>query len=114
MQGEWVSISGIAILTTEREKVHKYYSIPLKAWMGDLGDGTHNGGPNDPVPDELCVELTVADRGYCSKGPDCYLHGFESVICGQGVRNGQGGNDWRSSANQCLARIGSIRIGTDT
>ncbi len=26
----------------------KYYSPALKAWLGDLGDGKHDGGPNDP------------------------------------------------------------------
>jgi hypothetical protein len=48
-KGEWVSISGNAELSNDREKVHKYYSPTLKAWLGDLGDGTHDGGPNDPV-----------------------------------------------------------------
>jgi hypothetical protein len=27
--------------------VKKYYSPAVKAWLGDLGDGTHNGGPED-------------------------------------------------------------------
>jgi len=46
--GEWASISGMASVETDREKVHKYYSPSLKAWMGDLGDGKHDGGPDDP------------------------------------------------------------------
>lgn len=33
---------------TDRETVKKYYSPALKAWLGDLGDGKHNGGPEDP------------------------------------------------------------------
>lgn len=28
--------------------VRKYYSTSLKAWVGDLGDGVHDGGPEDP------------------------------------------------------------------
>jgi len=28
--------------------VRKYYSPALKAWLGDLEDGTHDGGPEDP------------------------------------------------------------------
>ena len=28
--------------------VRKYYSPTLKAWLGDLEDGTHDGGPEDP------------------------------------------------------------------
>jgi hypothetical protein len=33
---------------TDREEVRKHYSQALKAWMGDLGDGKHDGGPEDP------------------------------------------------------------------
>ncbi|KAK5169119.1 uncharacterized protein LTR77_006428 [Saxophila tyrrhenica] len=46
--GEWASISGTASVETDREKVKTYYSPALKAWLGDLGDGTHDGGPEDP------------------------------------------------------------------
>ena len=28
--------------------VRKYYSPTLKAWLGDLEDGKHDGGPEDP------------------------------------------------------------------
>lgn len=46
--GEWASISGNASVETDRAKVHEYYSPSLKAWLGDLGDGKHDGGPEDP------------------------------------------------------------------
>lgn len=46
--GEWASISGTAKVETDREKVRKFYSPGLKAWLGDLGDGKHDGGPEDP------------------------------------------------------------------
>ncbi|WPH00534.1 Protein bli-3 [Acrodontium crateriforme] len=46
--GEWASISGTAAVETDREQVRKYYSPALKAWLGDLGDGKHDGGPEDP------------------------------------------------------------------
>lgn len=46
--GEWASISGTASVITDRSVVKKYYSSVIKAWLGDLGDGTHNGGPEDP------------------------------------------------------------------
>ncbi|TKA73438.1 hypothetical protein B0A55_06093 [Friedmanniomyces simplex] len=46
--GEWASISGYASVETDRAMVHKYYSPALKAWIGDLGDGKHDGGPDDP------------------------------------------------------------------
>lgn len=46
--GEWASISGTASIETDRSRVEKYYSPSLKAWLGDLGDGKHDGGPKDP------------------------------------------------------------------
>ena len=46
--GEWASISGEAEITTDRDTIRKYYSQGLKAWLGDLGDGKHDGGPEDP------------------------------------------------------------------
>lgn len=33
---------------TDRETVRANYSKQLKAWLGDLGDGKHDGGPEDP------------------------------------------------------------------
>lgn len=50
--GEWASISGRSSISTDRETVRKYYSPALKAWIGDLGDGKHDGGPEDP---RICV-----------------------------------------------------------
>lgn len=46
--GEWASISGHASIETNRDIVKKHYSPALKAWIGDLGDGKHDGGPEDP------------------------------------------------------------------
>ncbi|KAI4133742.1 MAG: hypothetical protein LQ338_000071 [Usnochroma carphineum] len=47
-EGQWASISGEASIVTDRDVVRKYYSPGLKAWLGDLGDGKHDGGPEDP------------------------------------------------------------------
>ncbi|KAK3724490.1 hypothetical protein LTR37_001114 [Vermiconidia calcicola] len=46
--GEWASVSGEAIIETDRDAVKKHYSPALKAWLGDLGDGIHNGEADDP------------------------------------------------------------------
>jgi len=46
--GQWASVSGESAIITDRAVVEKYYSSSLKAWMGDLGDGVHDGGPKDP------------------------------------------------------------------
>lgn len=46
--GEWASVSGNASIISDREAVRKYYSPSLKTWLGDLEDGKHDGGPEDP------------------------------------------------------------------
>lgn len=46
--GEWASVSGSATVETDRELVKKHYSPLLKTWLGDLGDGKHDGSENDP------------------------------------------------------------------
>lgn len=42
--------------------VHKYYSPSLKAWLGDLGDGKHDGGPDDPRI--VCIKVTSKTAQY--------------------------------------------------
>lgn len=52
--------SGLATIETDRETIKKYYSPTLKTWLGDLGDGTHDGGPNDPRIGVIKVEAKTA------------------------------------------------------
>jgi general stress protein 26 len=58
--GEWASVSGTSSIVTDREYVHKYYSPALKAWLGDLGDGKHDGGPDDPRIGVIRVKAVTA------------------------------------------------------
>lgn len=44
----------------DRETVRKYYSQQLKAWLGDLGDGKHDGGPEDPRIGVIRVKAETA------------------------------------------------------
>lgn len=48
VSGEWASVSGVASIITDRSLVKEHYSPLLKAWVGDLGDGVHDGSENDP------------------------------------------------------------------
>jgi len=36
--------------------VKELYTRDLKAWFGDLGDGTHTGEPDDPRMGVICVK----------------------------------------------------------
>ena len=58
--GEWASISGKASIISDRDVVKKYYSQALKTWVGDLGDGKHDGSENDPRIGVIKVEAKTA------------------------------------------------------
>jgi general stress protein 26 len=44
---EWISVSGIASLSRDREKIRELYASDWKAWFGQEGDPRH-GTPDDP------------------------------------------------------------------
>lgn len=44
---------------TDCELVKKTYSSALKAWLGDLGDGVHDGSENDPRIGIIRVKTTT-------------------------------------------------------
>ncbi|KAK4146037.1 uncharacterized protein C8A04DRAFT_10173 [Dichotomopilus funicola] len=66
--GDWASISGTARVETDRSLVHKHYSSHLKAWLGDLGDGVHDGGPEDPRLGVIRVRMASAHYAVGSRG----------------------------------------------
>ncbi|KAL7950021.1 hypothetical protein V8C42DRAFT_187692 [Trichoderma barbatum] len=57
--GEWASISGQASLVKDRELIKNTYSSGLRAWLGDLGDGVHDGSENDPRIGIIRVKTTT-------------------------------------------------------
>jgi general stress protein 26 len=44
---EWVSVSGLAKVSRDRQKIHELYAPDWKAWFGVDGDPRH-GTPDDP------------------------------------------------------------------
>ncbi|GAW20553.1 hypothetical protein ANO14919_100610 [Xylariales sp. No.14919] len=58
--GQWASVAGTASIETDRAVVQKHYSPTLKAWLGDLGDGTHDGSAGDPRIAVIRVRMTTA------------------------------------------------------
>jgi general stress protein 26 len=65
--GQWASISGTASVETDRSLVKKHYSSSLKAWLGDLGDGKHNGSESDPRIGIIRVKLVTATYAITNK-----------------------------------------------
>ncbi|KAI1382683.1 uncharacterized protein F4822DRAFT_435359 [Hypoxylon trugodes] len=65
--GQWASISGTTSIETDRSLIKKYYKPTLKAWMGDLGDGIHDGSENDPRIGIIRVKITTATYSVSDK-----------------------------------------------
>ncbi|GLA48291.1 hypothetical protein AnigIFM63604_003436 [Aspergillus niger] len=68
ISGSWASISGTASIVADKETVKKYYSPALQAWLGDLGDGVHDGGPEDPRIGVIKLEAKTAVYAVSRKG----------------------------------------------
>ena len=54
---EWVSVSGIASISTDRARIRSLYQPDWKAWFGEI-DEVRDGGPDDP---RLALILVDAD-----------------------------------------------------
>jgi general stress protein 26 len=61
---EWVSVSGRAILSKDRDLIDALYQPDWKMWLGDTGDGKRDGGPHDP---RIALILVEADSVTYSK-----------------------------------------------
>lgn len=68
ISGGWASISGSTSVLADPETVEKYYSPALKAWLGDMGDGVHDGGPTDPRIGVIRLEAKLATHVMSKKG----------------------------------------------
>ena len=58
--GQWASISSTAEIVADRQLVKKHYNPALKAWVGDLDDGKHDGGEDDPRIGIIRVRMATA------------------------------------------------------
>ncbi|KOS41209.1 hypothetical protein ACN38_g7925 [Penicillium nordicum] len=65
--GAWASISGTASVIGDPAIVKKYYSPALKAWLGDMGDGVHDGGPSDPRIGLIKLQAKLATHAVAHK-----------------------------------------------
>lgn len=54
---EWVSVSGTALLSRDRNLVHAFYQPSWKIWFPEDGDG-RDGGPDDPRIALIMVDAT--------------------------------------------------------
>ncbi|MEP6494083.1 MAG: pyridoxamine 5'-phosphate oxidase family protein [bacterium] len=61
---EWVSVSGRAILSRDRDFIDALYNPTWKLWLGDTGDGKRDGGHHDP---RIALILVEAEHVVYSK-----------------------------------------------
>ena len=61
---EWVSVSGRAILSRDRDLIDSLYKPDWKIWLGDTGDGVRTVGPHDP---RIALIIVEADTVVYSK-----------------------------------------------
>jgi len=61
---EWVSVSGRAMLTRDRDFIDALYNPTWKLWLGDTGDGKRDGGHHDP---RIALILVEAEHVVYSK-----------------------------------------------
>jgi len=52
----WISVSGVAKITQDKELIHKYWSHTTASYFGNLNDGVHKGDQNDPRVSIIVVE----------------------------------------------------------
>jgi general stress protein 26 len=62
--GEWVSVSGRAILSRDRDLIDALYRPEWKAWLDTPADAKRDGGPHDP---RIALILVEADSVAYSK-----------------------------------------------
>lgn len=79
-----IPLPGLSSIQTSRPLIEKHYTPTLKAWVGDLGDGVHDGGPNDPRIGMISVDAKTATYAVVRK--NLLARGIELA---QGVVTGQ-------------------------
>lgn len=81
---EWVSVSGHAILSRDRDLIDSLYKPDWKGWLGDQGDGVRDGGARDP---RIVLVLVEADSVVYSKSdrplPLALFQVVKGMITGQ-------------------------------
>lgn len=61
---DWISVTGEAVVASNEDaRIKELYSKTVSAWFGDLGDGVHTGGPEDPRMKLIEVQAKCKSTG---------------------------------------------------
>jgi general stress protein 26 len=86
---EWVSVSGTAIVTQDRELVRGLYKPDWKAWFPRVDDA-RDGGPDDPRIALILVEAHSAIYMRTNKSrPVILFEVVKGILTGRGARVGE-------------------------
>ena len=72
---EWVSVSGIAVVSHDRQKVRELYEPDWKIWFAEKGDSRH-GTPDDPRMVLIGVTVHAAEFLEVNKPRPVLLYEF--------------------------------------
>ena len=85
---EWVSVSGVAHVSKNRNRIRQLYDENWKAWLGDEG-GERDGGPNDPRIALIMVEAEIATYMKVNKSrPIILFEALKARVTGSPPRMG--------------------------
>jgi general stress protein 26 len=85
---EWVSVSGTAHISRDRQKIHELYAPDWRAWFGDEG-GERDGGPDDPRLALILVEAhTVVYQKSDRPQPLVLFEVVKGIVTGQPPKTG--------------------------
>lgn len=87
--------------------VRKHYSTALKAWIGNLGDGVHDGGPEDP---RVCVIKVKALTAQYAISRSNYLVNMAEVAKGVVTGSAPQVQKLRHLNEQELSQCESFRV----
>ncbi|MFL5597959.1 MAG: pyridoxamine 5'-phosphate oxidase family protein [Gemmatimonadaceae bacterium] len=86
--GEWVSVSGIAHVSKNRNRIRQLYKEDWKTWFDDQG-GDRDGGPNDPRIALIMVESdTATDMKVNKSRPVVLFEALKARVTGSTPRLG--------------------------
>lgn len=81
----WISISGTVTTTSNSDpRIKEVWSRGASAWFGDLGDGKHTGGPEDP----RMALIEVKSKYVTYYQTDVGLLGMAKEVVGAAVTGG--------------------------
>ncbi|KAH7085578.1 hypothetical protein BKA63DRAFT_485507 [Paraphoma chrysanthemicola] len=81
----WISVTGTAVTTSNSDpRIKDVWSQGTRAWFGDLGDGKHTGGPEDPRM--TLIEVKTKYVSYYAT--DVSMLGMAKEVIGAAVTGG--------------------------